>query len=130
MTWPFSCLARYKSGPEMPMHVLGPALYSVRTVLGVYKVTTELKMGRAHDQASASLKKKSKSMVNGPWKKNAALSRQQRTKQKWSSPKNLPPHSLIKYIGSHFFQAPSVLALKIVLLPHNISKYSSFIIFT
>ena len=123
-------MARYKSGPKMPKHVLGPALYSVHTVIGVYKVTTELKMGRAPDQASVSLKKKSKSMVNGPWKKKAVLGRQQRTKQKWSSPKNLPPHSLIKYIGSHFFQALSVLALKFVPLPHNISKYSRFIIFT
>lgn len=126
----FNCLARYKSGPKMPKHVLGPALYSVLTVLGVYKGTIELKMGRARDQASVSLKKKSKSMVMGhgrrmlPWADS-------RNKTEMVLPKGTPPlHSLIKYTGNHFFQAPSVLALKFMPLPHNISKYSSFIIFT
>lgn len=124
----FTCLARYKSGLKMPKHVLGPSLYSVLTVLGVYKGTIELKMGRARDQASMSLKKKSKSMVMGHGRRMLFWA-DSRNKTEMVLPKE-PSPLLIKYTGNHFFQAPSVLALKFNLLPHSISKYSSFIIFT
>lgn len=78
MTWPFSLVwqvlePRYNPGPKMPKHVLGQALYSVLTVLVVYKGTTELKMGRAPVLESVGLKKKSKLTIMGhggrmlPW---------------------------------------------------------------
>lgn len=96
----------------MPKHVLGPALYSVLTVLGVCKGTIELKMGRDHDQASVSLKKKSKSMVMGhgrrmlPWADS-------RNKTEMVLPKESSPALLDKIYRKSFLPSSQCVSSKI-----------------